>query len=398
MDDAIDCVFHHGGKFVNYGTLKYEGDTTTLSFDLDMWSYFVVVSVVKSFGYDNFKQLWYCVGGGLVLENTLEELIDDTGAMHMANLARLNGEVHLYVVHVVSEPEVIHMLEYVTNDEREVEGHGEVQEEGEEDGDEVDGEVDGDLEDGDGVEVDGNLEEVHEGQEDGDVVEVEIEGHGHVQELHQVEEDVHGVEVEVQVEGHGDGDEEQKLDVCEGVVEDEVDVCSWSTSSDEGHVHGNNECLEGLVNVSVECDIDGNIDGNVEVEVESLKDNDDVSVECDHCDDRCLSNEEWKSEELLTATDNDEEVNDSEGYGRTLWVHAVTVTVAQPTTTRMIPCFVEIIPVEEDETGDEPERGVVFDEKKTEKIDTMIGDGEIVSEEGESTVSPNKAPLLDLAL
>ncbi|WVZ16036.1 hypothetical protein V8G54_013602 [Vigna mungo] len=163
--------------------------------------------------------------------------------MHMANLARLNGEVHLYVVHVVSEPEVIHMLQYITNDEGKVEGNDEVQKEvheGEEDGDDV--EVDG--------EGDGDLQEVHEGEEDGDGVQVEVEGHGHVEQLHQVE--------------------------------------------------------------------DGNVDGNVEVEVEveSLYDSDDVSVECDDDDDdRGLSDEGWKYEELLSAIDSDEEVNDSEGYG-----------------------------------------------------------------------------------
>ncbi|XP_052736613.1 uncharacterized protein LOC128197831 [Vigna angularis] len=303
MEDAIVCVFHHGGKFINDSTLKYEGETTTLSFDPDTWSFFVVVSVVKSLGYENLKDLWYCLGGGLVLENRLEQLIDDRGAMHMANLARLNGEVHLYVVHVVSNPEVIHMLEDITNDEGEVEGNGTVQKEVEEDGDsvkvngegdgdlqevnvceedgegvEVNGVVDGDLqevnvceEDGDGVEVndvvDGDLQEVNEGEEDGGAVEVEVEGHGHVQELHEVEE-------------------EQELNVCEGVVEDEVYLCSWSTSTEEGDVHRINECLEGLVDVSVECDIDGDVDCNVEVEVEveSLYDSDDdrdnVSVEC----------------------------------------------------------------------------------------------------------------------
>ncbi|KOM42751.1 hypothetical protein LR48_Vigan05g035500 [Vigna angularis] len=297
MEDAIVCVFHHGGKFINDSTLKYEGETTTLSFDPDMWSFFVVVSVVKSLGYENFKDLWYCLGGGLVLENRLEQLIDDRGVMHMANLARLNGEVHLYVVHVVSDPEVIHMLEDITNDEGEVEGNGTVQKEGEEDGDsvQVNGEGDGDLqevnvceEDGDGVEVngvvDGDLEEVNEGEEDGGAVEVEVEGHGHVQELHEVEK-------------------EQELNVCEEVVEDEVYLCSWSTSTEEGDVHGNNECLEGLIDVSVECDIDGDVDGHVEVEVEveSLYDSDDdrdnVSVKCHDHDDKGLSDLEWKYEE-----------------------------------------------------------------------------------------------------
>ncbi|XP_014490379.1 major centromere autoantigen B-like [Vigna radiata var. radiata] len=172
--------------------------------------------------------------GGLVLENRLEPLIDDTGAMHMANLTRLNGEAHLYVVHVVSEPEVIHMLEYITNDEGQVEGHGEVQ------------------------------KELHGGEEDGDGVEVKGEGDGDVQEVHEGEEDGHGVEVE----GDGDDDVEQELHVCEGVVEEEVDL----------HV-------------------------NVEVEVESLSESSDNNFDDD---DRGLSDEEWKYEELLSATDNDE--------------------------------------------------------------------------------------------
>ncbi|XP_017416428.2 uncharacterized protein LOC108327209 [Vigna angularis] len=297
MEDAIVCVFHHGGKFINDSTLKYEGETTTLSFDPDMWSFFVVVSVVKSLRYENFKDLWYCLGGGLVLENRLEQLIDDRGAMHMANLARLNGEVHLYVVHVVSDLEVIHMLEDITNDEGEVEGNGTVQKEGEEDGDsvQVNGEGDGDLqevnvceEDGDGVEVigvvDGDLQEVNVCEEDGDGVEVNGVVDGDLQEVNVCEEDGDGVEVngvvdgdlqevnvcqedgdgvevngvvdgdledvnegeedggavEVEVEGHGhvqelhEVKEEQELNVCEGVVEDEVYLCSWSTSTEEG--------------------------------------------------------------------------------------------------------------------------------------------------------------------
>ncbi|WVZ15621.1 hypothetical protein V8G54_013187 [Vigna mungo] len=149
------------------------------------------------------------------------------------------------------------MLEYVSNDQGQVDVHGEVQEEGEEDGDDV--------------HVDGDLEDVHEGEEDDDAVEVEVKGHGHIEEFHEVEEDVNGVE---------------------GVVEDEVHVCSWSTSTDERDVHENNKCLEGLVDVTAQCDIDGDVDGNVEVEVESLKDSDDVSVESDDHDERGLSDEE----------------------------------------------------------------------------------------------------------
>ncbi|WVZ21082.1 hypothetical protein V8G54_008404 [Vigna mungo] len=209
--------------------------------------------------------------------------------MLMANLGRINGVVHLYVIHAISEPKVINMIEYVTNDQGQVDAHGEVQEEGEEDGNDVHvyGEVDGDLED------------THEGEEDGDAIDVEVEGDGHVEEFHEVEKDVNGVE---------------------GVVDDEVDVCSWSTSSDERDVHENNECSEGLVDVTIQCgingDINGDVDCNVEVEVESLKASDDVSVESDDHDERGLSDEEWKSEELLTVRDSDEEVNDTEGHGK----------------------------------------------------------------------------------
>jgi len=39
-------------------------------------------------------------------------LSDDRGACHMVNIATLNGQVHLYVVHRVDEPQVVNMLEY----------------------------------------------------------------------------------------------------------------------------------------------------------------------------------------------------------------------------------------------------------------------------------------------
>jgi len=55
-----------------------------------------------------------------VLEGRLELLNDDRGACHMVNIATLNGQVHLYVVHFVCEPQVVHMIE----DQPVVEGDG----------------------------------------------------------------------------------------------------------------------------------------------------------------------------------------------------------------------------------------------------------------------------------
>lgn len=50
------------------------------------------------------------MGGGSVLEGRLELLCDDKGTCHTVNIATLNGQVHLYVIHMVSEPQII-MLE-----------------------------------------------------------------------------------------------------------------------------------------------------------------------------------------------------------------------------------------------------------------------------------------------
>ncbi|KOM48233.1 hypothetical protein LR48_Vigan07g193700 [Vigna angularis] len=80
---------------------------------------------VHSCGLENTRRSSYKglsnVQGGSVLDNRLKPLCDDRGAMHTINLARLNGELHLFVVHLVSELEVIHLLENVPHNIGEVE-------------------------------------------------------------------------------------------------------------------------------------------------------------------------------------------------------------------------------------------------------------------------------------
>jgi len=100
MDEEFEVVFHHGGKFISDGKLRYKyGESTMLSFDLDMWSYFVVLSVIKGLRYVGENKLWFLVGGSSILDDRLQLLCDDNGALHMANIARLNGKVHLFVEH-----------------------------------------------------------------------------------------------------------------------------------------------------------------------------------------------------------------------------------------------------------------------------------------------------------
>jgi len=116
----FEVVFHHRGKFINDG---YVGETNTLSCDLDGWSYFEILPILKEMGYVNVKEIWYSVGEGYVFEGRLELLSDDKSACHMVNIGILNGQVHLYVVHMVSEPQIVHFLEYCGH-EVGVEGQG----------------------------------------------------------------------------------------------------------------------------------------------------------------------------------------------------------------------------------------------------------------------------------
>lgn len=82
--------------------------------DPNTWSYFGIVGGLKDMGHIQVKELWYSLGGGFVLEDRLKLLIDDDkGVMHMVNIARLNGVVHLYVVHKMSKPEITDMIEGV---------------------------------------------------------------------------------------------------------------------------------------------------------------------------------------------------------------------------------------------------------------------------------------------
>ena len=143
MDGDFEVVFHHGGKFLSDGKLRYEGESTTLSFDPDMWSYYVVLSVIKGLGYVGENQLWFSIGSVLVLDDILQLLCDDTGAMHMVNIVRLKGQVHLFVELTLSEPHVIEMLEYFM-DEPDTQEEGAAASLGE--GVECEGEGEGDAE------------------------------------------------------------------------------------------------------------------------------------------------------------------------------------------------------------------------------------------------------------
>ncbi|WVZ16389.1 hypothetical protein V8G54_009371 [Vigna mungo] len=169
-------------------------------YEVGFRSYFEILTILKEMGYMNVKELQYSLGHGPMLEECLEPLFDDKGACHVVNIAILNGEAHLYVIHMVCEPEYVLELEAVGNVEPEVEAELEVE-----------GRVEVEVEPVGNVEV---------------VVEAETEAVGNVQGVVEVQTETtaDGVEAHVQDDVEGQAD-------VEGDVE--VDVRSWNGSEED---------------------------------------------------------------------------------------------------------------------------------------------------------------------
>ncbi|XP_047154347.1 spore wall protein 2-like [Vigna umbellata] len=195
--------------------------------------------------YVNLKELWYLVGGGSVLEGRLELLSDDKGACHLVNIGILNGQVHLYVVHMLADPQVINMLEYFL-------GEGDCN-----DGEQfhVDSEPEVGVDSGNynvQVNVDAEYEVVIErmGHDEGeDEVVVEFEGEG--------EGEGEG-DVGVEKEGEGEGED----DVME--VEAQDDVADFEKGEDDVGVEGEGE---GHNDIDVEGEGEGHDEGHDESDV-----------------------------------------------------------------------------------------------------------------------------------
>ena len=147
-----------------------------------------------------------------MVEDRLELLTNDKGVIHMVNLARLNGVVHLYVVHKMTEPEIIEAIEGVQSSLEEIE-------EGTEFGCVGEGEQ---LQ----VEVEPGLEDIQEdGQfECGGEIDKEV-GAGNGLGEHEVEDGMGGGKhvVEEEMKDGGEGRKEN-VDVCEKEEEDDIYV------------------------------------------------------------------------------------------------------------------------------------------------------------------------------
>ncbi|WVZ00607.1 hypothetical protein V8G54_026676 [Vigna mungo] len=284
-EEQIKIVVHHTGKFLtdDNGVFKFDGEIAKWRCDADLLSYFGIVASIKELGHMDIKELWYGLGGQSVHPDRLELLTDDKGVMHMLNIARLNDEVHLYVVHNMGEPQIIEFIDWVGGEE----GYGvdvEVHTEGDgQEGGEVQVEVQvegGEVQDEVQVE-DAGVDEVQDGEVQG-----EVQG-----EVHHVEEpEVHEVD-DFEVEDLGEDDDVEDSDG------DELHENESEAESEEEDLH----------DFSVECDI-GYYKGNVREEhsspvVESSESSDNEN-NMDAM--RGLSDNEWLLEELISDVEESE--------------------------------------------------------------------------------------------
>ena len=116
---GFTVVIHHRGRFVDKPRITYEGGDVMAfhGLDLDRWSYFELLSLVKELGYDDIVDMWWKIPG-LTLENGLRKIKLDCDALELGMLAESKKcEVDVYVEHVVSQPYIVKDLVCVDNSE-----------------------------------------------------------------------------------------------------------------------------------------------------------------------------------------------------------------------------------------------------------------------------------------
>ncbi|WVZ18264.1 hypothetical protein V8G54_005586 [Vigna mungo] len=275
-EERIKIVVHHTGKFLadDNGVFKFDGEIAEWRCDVDLLSYFGIVASVKELGHMDIKELWYGLGGQSVHPDRLELLTDDKGAMHMLNIAKLNDEVHLYVVHNMVEPQIIEFIDWVGGEEGygvdvEVHTEGDGQEGGEVQVEGVEVQVEG----GEVQVEDAGVDEVQDGEVQGEVqVEVQVEVH-HVEEpkVHEVDDfEVEDLGEDDDVEDNDDDELHENESEAESEEEDLHDV---SVECDIGYYKGNvrEEHSSPVVESSESSDNENNMDA-----MRGLSDNDDV--------------------------------------------------------------------------------------------------------------------------
>ncbi|MCH79452.1 hypothetical protein A2U01_0000201 [Trifolium medium] len=101
---TLNVHFHHGGQFVDdYGT--YVGSVYEKQCDSEVWGYFEIVDIITKLGYFEIGSILYDFAG------QLKPLTNDFDAIEAANWARTTFKVDVYVVHTITQPYYVNMDE-----------------------------------------------------------------------------------------------------------------------------------------------------------------------------------------------------------------------------------------------------------------------------------------------
>ncbi|KAJ1378220.1 hypothetical protein SESBI_48087, partial [Sesbania bispinosa] len=106
---GFTVVVHHGGAFVGDRMLGYEGGEVHAfhNLDVDSWSYFEALGLIKDLGYREAVKLWWNVGKGKK-GKIFKSISWDSHALEMCQYAVDNNcEVDLYVEHTLVSQSVL---------------------------------------------------------------------------------------------------------------------------------------------------------------------------------------------------------------------------------------------------------------------------------------------------
>jgi len=109
MEENFEVVVHHMGVFKEFLHTGYEGLEITWLCDPERWSYFEVLGNLEVMGYTEIDSMWFY---DPYLAPGMHCLYDDNGSNRVRFIAQSDGRAHIYVVHCISQPEIIENLEY----------------------------------------------------------------------------------------------------------------------------------------------------------------------------------------------------------------------------------------------------------------------------------------------
>jgi len=111
MEDKFEVVCHYGGAFDDFNHNGYYGPVSTRLCEPDYWSYFEIIGNLDVLGYkeEAIESIWfyepYMADEMMLLDN-------DNRAKRVQYIAQTDGQAHIYIVHKISQPEIIEMVEY----------------------------------------------------------------------------------------------------------------------------------------------------------------------------------------------------------------------------------------------------------------------------------------------